>query len=72
MRRCVFWGNTALNSGGAIYSAIATSELLLESCRWEHNECQLFGGAVYLGDSHSGVSMRNCVLNFNKAESGNT
>jgi predicted outer membrane repeat protein len=70
LRRCVFVGNSALNSGGAIYSSIATSNLLFDSCRWEHNKCSLFGGAIYLGDSHFGVVMRNSVMNFNSADSG--
>lgn len=67
MRRCVFWGNAAMNSGGAIYSSSATSNLLLEACRWEHNTCKLFGGAVYLGDNHAGVVMRASVLMYNSA-----
>ena len=69
MRRCSFWGNTALNSGGGIYSSIATSNLLFDSCRWEHNQCALFGGAVYLGDSHFGVTLRSSVMNYNNAQS---
>ena len=69
MRRCVFFGNSALNSGGAMYSSIATSNFLIDSCHWEHNECLLFGGAIYLGDSHSGVTMRNSVMKYNSAKS---
>ena len=67
LRRCTFRGNFAFNSGGAIYSSIATSNLLFDSCLWEYNECTLFGGAVYLGDSHYGVVMRNSVMQYNNA-----
>ena len=66
----MFIGNRAANSGGAIYSSISTSNWLIDSCRWEYNQCSLFGGALYVGDSHYGVSIMNSEIYFNRGGSG--
>jgi predicted outer membrane repeat protein len=64
LRDCIFHGNRADHSGGAVYVSHNGYDLLVESCVFTANEAQDDGGALYVPCVDTEVSGCRFVDNF--------
>lgn len=57
------------DSGGAIQSSFANSKIQILDCKFRNNFAS-FGGGVYFGDYHDGITLESAVFTNNTAEYG--
>jgi hypothetical protein len=57
-----------LTTGGALYSALGNSGLIIVDSTFSHNSVNLYGGAIYFGEHHVGpLIVLNTLIEFNLA-----
>lgn len=57
-----------MNTGGAVYSALANTGISVSDSIFKFNEAGMYGGALYIGEQHRRtISVLNTVMEYNMA-----
>jgi predicted outer membrane repeat protein len=67
---CNFTGNSAANSGGAMYIQPHASSTLIQDCVFENNQAGIDGGAIYIDTRAYGIEIINTKIVNNRAGNG--